>query len=138
MSRKIAGIFVNENGIPYAHAIVQGYKTIETRSRDMLRGLVGQTVAIVRTRSGQKATVIGYARIERSFFCPAGEDWESIREQTCIPPGSRYDAVGRGRWCYVMSNAREDASPYPLPDSTVRHGLSWCEFDLDDIEQEEA
>lgn len=134
MSRKIAGIFVNEQGgVPYALAIAKALKPLETRSRDMLRGLVGQTVAIIRTRRGKRPTVLGYAKIERSFFCPAGAEWEALREQTLIPPGSRYDAVGRGRWCYVMSSAREDASPYPLPDNAVRHGRSWCEFDLDDI-----
>lgn len=135
MSRIIPGIFVNEQHVKYASAIVQGYKPIETRSRDMLGKLVGQTVAVVRTRSGKQPVVVGYARIERKFWCAAGADWEALRDQHLIPPGSRYDAVSRGKWCYVMSNARPDASPFPLPASTVRHGRSWCEIDLDDVQQ---
>ena len=121
------GIFVNECGcIGYADAIVEGYKTIETRGRNMLRSLVGSRVAIIRTKRGKAPTVIGYANIVRAEFCPV-ERFDALRDQTLVPPGSRYDATERGKWCYHMTEP-ERCNPYPLPTDAIRHGRSWCEF----------
>ena len=59
------GIFVNSDGcVPYADAIVGGYKRIETRNRDMLRDLVGKKVAVIRTRRGKNPTIVGYVTID--------------------------------------------------------------------------
>ena len=121
------GIFVNENGrVPYAQAIVQGYKPIETRSKDMLRDLVGERVAVIRTRRNSKPTIVGYVNIISKWFCPV-EQFDAYREQTLIPVGSHYDANGKGKWFYGLANAAR-TDPYPLPVDAVRHGRSWCEF----------
>ena len=121
------GIFVNEDGgIHYAQAIVQGYKPIETRSRNMLSALVGERVAIIRTRKGKAPTVVGYADITRWEFCPCAL-FEMYRDLTLIPSGSKYDIKGKGKYFYHMANP-ETCKPYPLPGSAVRHGRSWCEW----------
>ena len=123
------GIFVHQlsrNGVKYADAIVDGLKPIETRTRNMLGGLEGERVAIVRTMSGSVPTVIGYADLVRYEFCPYCL-FEMYRNETLIPPGSRYDVSGRGKWFYHMANP-ERCEPYPLPSSAIRHGRSWCEF----------
>lgn len=121
------GIFVNENGkVPYARAIVQGYKPIETRSRNMLKQLVGERVAIIRTKRGKKPTIVGYARIKEAVF-HAKEQMDYIRNLTLIPVGSKYDSTSRGKWCYVMAEA-EECEPYELPQNAVRHGRSYTEF----------
>lgn len=121
------GIFVNENGkVPYAQAIVQGYKPIETRSRNMLKQLVGERVAIIRTKRGKKPTIVGYADITRWEFCPCTL-FEMYRDLTLIPPGSAYDIKGRGKYFYHMENA-EECEPYELPQNAVRHGRSYAEF----------
>ena len=78
-------IFVNENGcIPYAAAIVNGYKPIETRSRNMLSALVGERIAIVRTKRGKRPTIVGYANMTRYEFCPFCL-FEMYRDLTLIP-----------------------------------------------------
>lgn len=125
---KMAGIFVNENGcIKYADAIVKGIKTIETRNRNMLRCLVGQRVAIVRTKRGKLPMVVGYADIVDPYFCPSS-NYEKYRDQTLVPVGSAYDVHGKGKWLYFLANA-EECTPFPLPQDAVRHGLSWCEYE---------
>ena len=125
---KMSGIFVNENGgIHYAQLIVDGVKTIETRSRDMLRPLVGKRVAIVRTRRGKVPMVVGYADISDSVFCPA-HMYNMYRYKTCVPEGSTYDVRGKGKWFYYLVNA-EKCDPFPLPQDSIRHGMSWCEYD---------
>lgn len=121
------GIFVNENGgVPYAQAIVQGYKNIETRSRNTLKNLVGKRVAIIRTKRNKKPTIVGYARIrEATFHTPEALDY--LRDLTCIPVGSKYDCHGKGKWCYIMTEA-EQCEPYELPSDAIRHGRSYAEF----------
>ena len=121
----LKGIFVNDSGIRYAAAIVGGYKTIETRSRNMLSALVGSRVAIIQTGRGAPV-VIGYATITASAFCPS-DRFSDYFGQHLVPPGSRYDSNGRGKWFYYLSDA-ETCTPYPLPADAVRHGRSWCEF----------
>lgn len=121
------GVFVNENGgVPYAHAITQGIKPWETRSRNMLRQIVGERVAIIRTRRGKAPTVLGYATISGAEFWTAAE-LDERRNLTLIPEGSAYDCKGRGKWCYHMENPVE-CDPFLLPADAVRHGRSWCEF----------
>ena len=121
------GIFVNEDGgIHYAESIVNGYKMIETRNRNMLRDLVGERVAIVRTRRGKSPMVLGYVDIKFALWFFA-DQMQHLRDQTLIPPGSKYDATTRGKWCYYLYNP-EKCEPYPLPAEAIRHGRSWCEF----------
>lgn len=121
------GIFVNEDGgVPYAAAIVQGLKTVETRNRNMLKRLVGERVAVIRTRRNSRPTIVGYVDIVRDEFCPVTL-FEMYRDETLIPPGSSRDVRGRGKWFYRLANA-EQADPCPLPSNAVRHGRSWCEF----------
>lgn len=121
------GIFVNsDGGIPYADAIVQGFKPVETRNRNTLKRLVGERVAVIRTRRNKAPTVVGYVDVVRDEFCPVTL-FEMYRDETLIPPGSRYDVRGRGKWFYRLADA-ERCEPYPLPSDAVRHGRSWCEF----------
>ena len=121
------GIFVNQDGgIPYADAIVRGYKTIETRSRNMLKHLVGHRVAVIRTRRSKSPVVVGYVDISGAEFCPASL-FDSHRGETLIPPGSQFDVNGQGKWFYRLANA-EQAKAYALPADAIRHGRAWCEF----------
>lgn len=121
------GIFVNQDGgVPYADAIVRGYKTVETRQKNMLLPLVGERVAVIRTRRHKRPEVVGYVDIDRYEFCPVTL-FEMYRDETLIPPGSARDVRGRGKWFYRLSNPTECAA-YPLPENAVRHGRSWCEW----------
>lgn len=121
------GIFVHQNRyIKYADLIACGYKTIETRNRNTLKSLVGKRVAIVRTESGKRPCVVGYADIARSAFCKAC-DFQNYNSAHCVPPGSKYDCNGKGKWFYYMTNA-EACTPFLLPQSAVYHGRSFCEF----------
>lgn len=122
------GIFVNENGgIHYAEAIVSGYKTIETRQRNMLKSLCGERVAVIRTHRNARPAIVGYVTIEDYAFCPVSL-FNMYRDDTLIPPGSAHDVRGRGKWFYYLS-APEKCDPYPLPEDAVRHGRSWAEWE---------
>lgn len=121
------GIFVNDDGsVKYATEIVNARKPVETRTKNMLAALVGERAAIVKTGRGCKPTVIGFTDVV-SATLRSGEWLDQNRDLTLIPKGSKYDADGRAKWCYLLENAVA-CDPYPLPGSTVRHGRSWCEF----------
>lgn len=123
------GIFVNENGgVPYAKAITQRVKPVETRNKNMLSALVGKQVAIVRTRRGKTPTVVGYATIYRATHeTQRVMNSDFMRKLTLIPEGSAYDSGANGKWCYWMMDAHT-CEPFSLPKDAIRHGRSWCEF----------
>ena len=129
MRHAVKGMFVNENGcVPYAKAITQRIKPVETRGRNMLSALVGERVAVIRTRRGKAPTIVGYVTIYRSTHEPQRVmNSDYMRRLTLIPEGSAYDSGPSGKWCYWLTDA-EECDPYPLPSSAVRHGRSWCEF----------
>ena len=126
------GIFVNSAKVNYAGYIVSGKKTIETRSSNTLKKLVGRRVAVIETGKGP-AQVIGYVDITHAAFC-LSIYYEAWRNETMIPAGDKYDRFGTrdgvsGKWFYDLENA-EKCTPYELPDNAIRHGRSWCEFEL--------
>ena len=122
------GIFVNEkkHGVPYAIALVTGYKQAESRNKDMLSGLVGKRVAVIGTGDYDTPTIVGYVTISRKQFCSV-EDFKRLYMYHLVPSGSEYDAKGRGKWLYWVEDP-EVCRHRPLPASAVRHGRSWCEF----------
>lgn len=114
--------------IRYAEAIVLGLKPIETRNRNMLSALVGERVAVIRTMAGKKAMVVGYVTVTSAIRLGA-KQLDANRDKTLIPPGSRFDCTGSGKWCYFLADA-EICEPYEVPSSAVKHGRSWCEFEI--------
>ena len=110
----------------YVKEIMVGFKTIETRSKNMLRSLVGERVAVVSTGRGRKPMVVGTVCISDVKWIPA-HLWDMYREDTLIPRGSKYDNNGSGKWGYILEGPQE-CEPYPLPANAIRHGRSWCEF----------
>lgn len=107
----IPAIYVHETrATPYARAIVEGIKPIETRTRDMLGAFIGQTVLIIRTRDGKPADVVGSAFIASKRFYSAKE-LDELRNQTLIPPGSQFDCKARGKWGYTLT----DPVAFPEP-----------------------
>ena len=125
------GIYVhNSIGVPYADDIVNGVKTVETRTRDVLGRFVGEPVAIVRTRDRHPADIIGIVAIVHKKFCTK-EELDGMRDETCIPPGSKFDCNGKGKWCYFLTNPMKLTTPIPLSDvKIIKRNMSWCEFEL--------
>jgi len=114
----LAAIYVHQTrSTPYADNIVKGKKTIETRTRNTLARFVGQRVLIIRTMAGREPEVVGSVFVSGSAW--RSETWLcGMRDQTLIPPGSRFDCKGDGKWCYWLTDAAE-YGPFPLRDFPV-------------------
>lgn len=122
-------MFVHQTvAVPYADAIAAALKPIETRTRNVLRSLIGQRVAIARTRSGHPAEIVGYVTVTAATWATAAE-LDTMRNLTLIPKGSRYDCTGAGKWCYHLADA-ESRDPIRLDTlHIVRKNRSYCVID---------
>lgn len=125
--KMVPAIYVHESrAIPYASAIAAGYKTIETRSRDMLGAFLSQRVLIIRTRDGHPADIVGSAVIASKRFY-SSQELDALRNKTGIPAGSKYDCHGRGKWGYTMTDAVLFSKPVLLSTYTIEHKTrSWA------------
>ena len=125
--KTMIGIFVNSDGpVKYAREIVNKRKPIETRSRNTLKRLIGQTVQIIETGKGKRPMIIGQAKISKAVFVAAA-DFDKYRELTLIPAGGPFDCKGKGKWFYYLENAKP-CKPYAMPENAIRHGYTWVEF----------
>jgi len=109
----IAAVYIHQTkGVPYADDIVRKLKTIETRTRNTLGRFVGRRVFIVRTMAGHEPEIVGSVFVESAAYRTA--EWlDAHRNETLIPPGSKFDCHGAGKWCYRLSDALQ-YGPFPL------------------------
>ena len=123
------GIFVK--GPFFPDFIIDGNKTIETRSRDMLKRLVGQRVAVIETgvfKEGPR--VVGYVTITGKWHCPAAE-FDNYFYQHWVLNDDKFYTDSRGKWMYELADPeRLPYCGYKLPADAIRHGRSWCEFTI--------
>ena len=129
------GIYVrNYKDTKYADLIVKGLKTIETRNRNTLGKLNGQTVAIVRTGE-KRPEIIGFVDMAGVWHCDAA-DFHKYDLRHFVSMGSRHNTTDKGKWMYELANAKELIRPIPLPKNTIRHGRSYCEFNTEELKGE--
>lgn len=120
ISPNFPAIYVhNTKAVKYADAIVEGYKTIETRTRDVLGRFVGCRVLIIRTDDNKKPMVIGSVSITYDAYKSA-EALDELRDRTLIPPGSKFDCHGCGKWCYFLRHATKFSHEIPLSELRVK------------------
>lgn len=120
-------LFINCSSVPFVQLIMNRTKVYETRSRNMLRSLVGKRVMIAATGKG-KPLVMCSAMICNSFPVQSHYEWEMFRDYTCVPVGSVYDWTDKTKvkWLYELSDIRPVRFPFH-PEDGKRHGRVWME-----------
>ena len=111
---------------PYAVLLAAGLKNEETRTRNTLKGLAYETVAIAETGNG-RPTVVGYVMFGagQKMYYKAFRDHFQYH---LVPRFSKYDCKPDGfKWVYTVLSCQE-CEPYPVPENAVRHGRVWCEW----------
>ena len=127
---KKIGVFINCRDYPFIEAILRGDKRGETRTKDMLRQIFGPeekvTVELIETGIG-KAIVRGRAVFERGIkYNPAALD---LFEPVLKIAYTKYDSGSDGKYVYWIQNP-ERCVEYYLPENVIRHGRSWCEWEV--------
>ena len=128
-------LFINSRGVPYVDLIGRRQKTLETRSKDMLRSLSDSWILIAETGSGTPV-VKALAFLGQGFPVRSRKEWDRLRPAHLVPEGSRYDwsASTVVKWLYSVSCAVQLPHPFTLPADSVRHGRTWAELDTDNLD----
>lgn len=124
-------VFINCRRHPFLDQIISGRKSFETRTRDMLRSLVGQRVLLAETGRG-RPVVRCSALIEYSCVARSRAAWETVRNACCIPEGSVYDwqPDTKIKHLYWITDVVPVPVPFTPPEG-VRHGRVWMEYNND-------
>lgn len=119
------GFYINTARAPFTAQIFSGAKLYETRTRNMLRSLIGKTVHIIETGRG-KPMIVGRATISGAELVPYSN--QEKRHQAQII-GTSYDIKPDGaKWFYKLDNV-ERLTPSTLPVTRENHGRSWASWD---------
>ena len=103
----------NEAGFPFADWIVDGLKTIETRSKANLDRLIGHRIKIIRTGQG-KAQIIGEVTVTGSKQYRTKDQFEADYQQHLVRSGSQFDFDG-SKIGYLLTNPKRYNQPYDAP-----------------------
>lgn len=101
----------NDVRTKYAHLIVIGKKTFETRNTNSLKPYIGKRVGIVETNKGLKAKLVGFVTIGDPIV--VGQlGFESTRHAHFVCAGSRFDIEqGKVKWLYPMLDPQKLKQP---------------------------
>lgn len=119
------GMYINCRAWPFIAWILSGAKLYETRTRNTLRALVGQRVALIETGTGHTPTVRGYATIasaERVEY----SDTEARKAARIL--GTSYDIRPDGAKVFYLLADVQPCTPYPVPADRVNHGRAWTTY----------
>lgn len=122
---KVYAVYINCRLIPFLDLILSGMKAYETRSRDMLRSLVGQRVYLIETGTGPVPMVRASAVIASSRVVSFSD--VAARQAACIA-GTPYDIRPDGTKVFYRLEDVQPVAPFPVPACRINHGRSYTEF----------
>ena len=118
------GIFINCSVFPFIYYILNGSKTVETRTRNVFKNLIGERVALIRTGKGIPM-VYGYATLGTPYR--VGRDDSRSRVHAFIAC-TEYDIKpGKTKLFYPLLDVKS-CDPYPVPTDRINHGRSYTEW----------
>ena len=120
-------LFINCSRIPFIDLIMGHLKTDETRTRNMLRALIGERVYLTETGTGRRSLVRCSAIIGEPVIVRSREDWDRLWKRHRVPVDSRYDwkPETKIKYLYPLIDVRP-CKPFTAPEG-VRHGYVWME-----------
>lgn len=121
-------VFINCSRIPFLTYIMLYMKKYETRTRNTLRSLVGKQVILAETGHRRKPVARCLVTIGDPLTVSSLSAWLTIRHDTCIPLGSKYDwkPETRKKYLYPLLNMKP-ITPFTVPEG-IRHGRVWMEY----------
>ena len=121
-------LFINCSSAPFLDKIMNRQKIFETRSRNMLRSLVGQRVLLAETGKGKPPIVRCSVIIRSGFPVESFHEWDMFRDYTQVRTDSPFEwsDTTKRKWLYELSDIRP-VSPF-TPSEGLRHGRVWMEY----------
>lgn len=104
--------------IPWSRLLVDGLKSIETRSYPIPVKLKNKEMALIETpgRSGKcKSRIIGTITFSHSFLYKDQQQWESDFDKHLVDPTSTYNWNGKPKYGWVVSKVKEFKNPVDPP-----------------------
>lgn len=115
-------LFINCKLFPFVSWIIKGLKLFETRNKNTLKIIVGNTVYIAETGKHKKPLIRCIAYIDNPIMIDNAKDYNKYRKQTRIKKGSAFDFIpGKKKYLYPLRNVKK-IKPFYLPDNAVYHG----------------
>lgn len=120
-------VFINCKRIPFLDLIMAKVKPWETRSRNMLKHLIGKRVYLAETGYGPPLVRCS-AVIREPIKVTDRETWDRLRKGTCVPVDSDYDWKPDTKYKYLYPVTMVvPCAPFTPPEG-VRHGRVWMEY----------
>lgn len=124
-------VYINCDTVPFLDRIISLDKVLETRTRNMLKALVGQTVYLAETRRGRRPVIRCRVTIGTPMAIRTRDEWNRFLALACIPAGSRYDWQNNTtvKHLYPLIDVQE-CPPHIIPADAeiIRHGRTWSEY----------
>lgn len=121
-------IWINSSSAPFLNEIMTKAKTHETRTKNMLRQLIGQRVIFAESSHGQRLAMCT-AIIRSIHEIRSAVEWATARGSHRVPIGNRYDwkEDTSVKYMYELTDV-QIITPFRVPDG-VRHGRVWMEYE---------
>lgn len=121
-------VFINCKKVPYVDMIIDHKKKYETRTRNILRSLVGRRILIAETGKGMP-DIRCSAILDAPIIVTDKQSWDNFKPETCVPDGNEHDwnENTQCKWLYRLLEVHE---LYNIPwKEGKRHGITWMEYE---------
>ena len=121
-------VYINCKRYPFIDWILTRSKLYETRNRNTLGRFLGQRILLAKTGHG-KPVIRASAVIAEVIEVFTEDAWLPYIMDSCISNGSEYDwqPDTKKKVLYRLTDVHQ-VEPFPVPDTAVRHGRTWCEY----------
>jgi predicted transcriptional regulator len=120
-TRIVSGLNVQE---PWATLLINGEKSVETRSYSLPKKYEGVELALIATpgkKRNFKAKIIGVITFSHSFQYQNTKEWIKDSNRHCIVPGSEYYwDTNKQKYGWVVSNIEKFNKPLDPP---IKRGI---------------
>lgn len=121
----MTGIYINCKERDFVGMILAGNKAHETRTRNMLKNVVGERVALIETGTHKQPYIRGYATIASATKVVYNDI--AARKAAGIYKTSYDIKEGGYKWFYLLEDVIM-VRPYALPKEHINHGRSYTTF----------